>query len=175
MKLRPREMFLVNVYMVIVVCILLYFFFFQFGYPKHTSINARIGVLENSLEKINGILNSKDMVEKQYAAFEKKLSVKQTPGTADTEILQDIRGKAVRAGLNVINIKPLSLKEDDDLYGAFDFKLETEGELKNLGRFLYDLDNSPYIFSIKFTQINAQTQGEPLKVQLLLSAALARG
>ena len=93
--------------------------------------------------------------------------------TVSTDILQDIKVKASGAGLNVINLKPLAVKQVG-LHGEFDFKLETEGHLKNFGKFLYDLDDSPYIFGIKHTQINAQARGAPLKLQLLLSAALAK-
>ena len=73
----------------------------------------------------------------------------------------------------MISLKPLSVKQEG-LYGEFDFKLETEGHLKNLGKFLYDLDDSAYIFGIKHTQINAQERGASLKLRLLLSAALAK-
>lgn len=174
MILKRRELALAVFYVFLLVFIAVYIFFFRFSYPRYIMLNNQIQSNEEALVRINKILNSKDYVEKKYNAFEEKFKVKATEQNSSTQILQDIKVKASDAGLNVINIKPLAIKQEE-LYGEFDFKLETEGYLANLGQFLYDLDDSPYIFIIKYAQINAQAAEQPLKVQLLLSAALTQG
>lgn len=172
MSLMRRELFLMTVYLCMVLGIGGYVFFFQFAYPRNTIINSQIKAAETVLDQINQILNGKTLIEKEYNDF--VLRFKSNTAKPDaTDILQDVKSKAGIAGLNVTNVKPFPWKADE-AYDEFDFKLETEGELKNLGRFFYGLDKSPYMFSIKNTQINAQAEGEPLKVQLLLSAVLAK-
>ncbi|MBU1088124.1 MAG: type II secretion system protein M [Candidatus Omnitrophica bacterium] len=161
-----------SLYLCLILGIGLYFFFFQFAYPRYTIINSKIQAAETGLSQINQILNGKTVIEKEYNDFVQKFQAN-SGKPALTDILQDVKSKAGMAGLNVTNVKPFPLKEDG-IYNEFDFKLETEGELKNLGSFFYALDKSPYMFSIKHTQINAQAEGEPLKVQLLLSAILAK-
>lgn len=173
MSLSRRELLLLSFYLIIIVSIGIYLFFFKYGYPHYKQVNEKIITVENALFKIQRILQSKEVVEQEYNAYEQKFSDKKTKQTLSTDILQDIKGKAAVAGLNVINIKPLSLKEAE-LYSEFDFKLETEGGLKNFGQFLYNLDASPYIFTLKYTQINAQGRGDSLKIQLLISAVLAK-
>ncbi len=171
MTLNRREIFLMTSYLGIIFVIGVYFFFFQIVAPKHKILNSKIASTENALIKVNRILSTRDIVEREFDVFQEKFSPKEIKQTVSTEILQDIKVKASEAGLNVINLKPLAVKQEG-LYGEFDFKLETEGHLKNFGKFLYDLDDSAYIFGIKYTQINAQERGAPLKLQLLLSAAL---
>ncbi|MBU1043694.1 MAG: type II secretion system protein M [Candidatus Omnitrophica bacterium] len=161
-----------SVYLCLILGIGVYFFFFQFAYPRYVIINSQIESAETALSQISQILNGKTVIEKEYNDFVQKFEANSAK-PAVTDILQDVKSKAGTAGLNVINVKPFPLK-DDGMYNEFDFKLETEGELKNLGRFFYALDKSPYMFSIKHTQINAQAKDEPLKVQLLLSAILAK-
>ena len=173
MKLNRREFVLVVVYLIIICGAGGYYFFFQFGYPRYKEVNSKIKDMETALIKINTILESKELVEKEYNVFEKKFSVKENRETRSTDILQAIKAKVGDAGLNVINIKPLAVKKEG-LYDEFEVKVETEGELKNFGKFLYALDDSPYVFAVKYTQIAAQAQGEPLKIQLLLSAATAK-
>ncbi len=174
MGLSRRELFLVYFYFIIIAIIAVYFVFLKISYPRYTEVNQKIKGLENMLMKINAVMNSRNLVDKEYDVLRKKFASAGNEKAASTDILQDIKSKAGDSGLNVINIKPLSLK-DDELYNEFDFKLETEGELSNFGNFLYNLDNSPYIFKIKYTQINAQGIGEPLKIQLLLGASLSGG
>ncbi len=173
MTLNRRETFLMGFYLVMIVAIGVYFFFFQIVAPRYNMLKSRIVSTEEALLKVRKILSTKDIVEREFNTFQEKFSPKEIKQTVSTQILQDIKEKASEAGLNVINLKPLSVKQEG-LYGEFDFKLETEGHLKNLGKFLYDLDDSAYIFGIKHTQINAQERGAPLKLQLLLSAALAK-
>ncbi|MBI4845432.1 MAG: hypothetical protein HY810_03030 [Candidatus Omnitrophica bacterium] len=174
MNLSRRESLLLNTYFFIVVGGVVYFFFFSFALPRYREVNEKIISIENALVKVNDILQAKNILEKKYSYFDSKFSSnKEIKQTVSTEVLQDIKAKVGNAGLSLINIKPLALKEES-LYGEFDFKLETEGDLKNCGLFLYNLDDSPYLFTVKFIQISAQSQGEPLKVQLLLSAALAK-
>ncbi len=173
MKLKHRELFLSSLYLGIVIVSSIYFFLFKFIYPQYKIVNGQILTTEKGLSKIEAILGNQERIEKEYRLFEQKLSSKEIKQTVSTEILQDIKSKASTAGLNVINIKPFSLKAEN-LYAEFDFKLDTEGQLKNLGSFLYNLDDSPYIFTIKYIQANAQTQEAPLRVQLLLSAFLAK-
>jgi len=174
MSLKRREVILGGFYLALLAGIGVYLFFFRFTYPRFKAVIEKISTAEDALLRINKVLNSKKLVEKKFNAFEQKFNTKASDQNSTTLILQDIKGKASDAGLNVINIKPLS-RTGEGLYAEFDFKLETEGYLQNLGKFLYDLDNSPYIFNIKYTQINAQAFEEPLKVQLLLSAALVKG
>ncbi|MCG2712958.1 MAG: type 4a pilus biogenesis protein PilO [Candidatus Omnitrophica bacterium] len=172
MTLNSREIFLMGFYLVMIVGIGTYFFFFQVVAPRHNILKGKIVSTEEALLRVSNILSTRDIVENEYNSFQEKFSRKEVKQTVSTEILQDIKDKAFQAGLNVINLKPLSVNREG-LYGEFDFKLETEGHLKNFGKFLYDLDDSAYIFGIKYTQINAQEKGAPLKLQLLLSAALA--
>ena len=173
MKLNRRELTLLSLYLFMVMAIGIYFFFGQIISPRYKLLDEQISSKEESLLKVSKILNSKAIVDREYNAFQQKFSPKEIKQTVSTEILQDIEGKASDAGLYVINLKPLTVKQEG-LYGEFDFKLETEGDLKKLGKFLYDLDDSEYIFGIKYTQINAQNRGGPLKVQLFLSAAIAK-
>ncbi|RKY34464.1 MAG: hypothetical protein DRP78_06510 [Candidatus Omnitrophota bacterium] len=174
MSLTHRELSLAVIYMIIVVCIGVYLLFVNMGYARYKQINSDIIACERALGKINFILARKNVIEKEYNTFREKLASKKIEQTISTEILQEIKGKAAFAGLNVINIKPFYLK-DEGLYGRFDFKIETEGELQNLGRFLYNLDDSPYIFAVKYMQLNAQKQQEFLKMQLLLTTTFSKG
>lgn len=173
MTLNRREIFLMGFYLVMIVGVGVYFFFFRIVAPRHNMLKSKIASTEEALFRVNKILSSSDTIEKEFKSFQEKFSGQEIKETVSTEILQDIKVKASEAGLNVINLKPLTVKQEG-MQGEFDFKLETEGHLKNFGKFLYELDDSAYIFAIKYTQINAQERGAPLKLQLLLSAALAK-
>ena len=167
-----RELFLMTVYLCLILGIGGYVFFFQFAYPRYFVINSQILSAETALAQIKQILKGKTLIEKEYNYFVLRYQSSKVKPAA-TDILQDVKSKAGIAGLKVVNVKPFP-KKDDGAYDEFVFKLETEGELKNMGRFLYGLNKSPYMFSIKNTQINAQSKGDPLKVQLILSAIISK-
>ena len=173
MTLNRREIFLMVFYALMIISVGIYFFFFQVIAPRYNMLSSKISSTEEALLRVTKIVNRKEIIEKELKAFQDKFSSGEIKQTVSTDILQDIKVKASEAGLNVINLKPLNVNHDG-LQGEFDFRLETEGHLKNFGKFLYDLDDSPYIFGIKHTQVNAQERGAPLKLQLLLSAALAK-
>ena len=168
-----KQIGLIFLYVILFFGTTVYFAFFRFSYPRYASVNKQIKAKQAILGSLTQILNGQSAIDDEYDAFVEKFKGNLNDPAA-TEILKDIKTKAGSAGLNVINIKPFPLKDDKGTYKEFDFKLETEGQLKNLGRFLYTLDKSPYMFSIKNTQINAQSESEPLKVQLLLSALISK-
>ena len=174
LRLTKRELFLLVSYVAIVFAIGLYFSLFKLFYVKNQEIKSQTVAVAEALAKIDSILKDKQAVEEEYRVFEQKLVNKELQETITTEILQDIKSKAAQAGLNVVNIKPFALKEEGG-YAEFPIKLETEGDLENLGKFLYNLDETAYIFAIKNLQMNAQTQSAPIKIQLLLTAILAKG
>ncbi|MDD5746753.1 MAG: hypothetical protein PHO30_05755 [Candidatus Omnitrophica bacterium] len=175
MGIKQRKLVLAGGYVLLGVAAAAILGFSRYVYPLYAQVRERVRSQEEALWKIQTILGRKETVEKEFSLLQKKfLADAQNVSEISTNILQEIKSKAGTAGLNVINIKPLSGPDESDT-GAFDVKLETEGDLRGFGRFLYDLDNSPYLFSLKYTQINAQAQNEPLKVQMLLSVALAKG
>ena len=173
MTLTRREFFLSGIYVFIVLCVGVYFFFYKFVFVQYQEVDSQIVSVEKALVKIQSIVANEDIVNQRYHTFEKKFMAGDMNQTASTDILQDIKTKAATAGLNVINIKPFTMKEKGG-YGEFDFKLETEGKLKNVGRLLYDLDNSPYLFTVKYIQFNARSKAEDLQIQFMLSAILAK-
>jgi General secretion pathway protein M. len=173
MGIKQRKLVLAGGYVLLGVAAAAILGFSRYVYPLYAQVRERVRSQEEALWKIQTIWAERT-VKGIFAAAEKFLADAQNVSEISTNILQEIKSKAGTAGLNVINIKPLSGPDESDT-GAFDVKLETEGDLRGFGRFLYDLDNSPYLFSLKYTQINAQAQNEPLKVQMLLSVALAKG
>jgi len=173
MKLGRKELFLLSSYCLVIFGAVIYFFFFRFAHAQFKTVNSSINEGEKALSHIQMVLANRDEIEQQYRDFEQKLSSSALTQNISTEILQDIKSKATATGLNVINVKPFSLR-DEPSHAEFDFKLETEAEIKDFGHFLYNLDASPYIFTIKHAQISAQTRGEPLKIQILLSAVLTK-
>ena len=173
MSLTRRERFLAASYCLVILFIGVYAFFYKFIFMQYKQVDTQVVLIKKALSEIELVIATKDIVNQRYQMFEKKFKAGVVKQTGSTEILQDMKTKASTAGLNVINIKPFTLK-DKDGYGEFDFKLETEGTLKNVGRFLYDLDNSLYLFTVKYVQINARSKAENLQIQFMLSAVLAK-
>lgn len=171
-KLSAREMTLLGSYALMLALIAIYFGLFRGVYPQVKTLNAEILAAEQSLEKIQGIVASKEHVETEFGNYRERFFSKRDAESGETAILQDIKSKAVNAGLSVNNVKPIGVRESGG-YNSYVFRLETEGELVNLGKFLYELDTAAYIFAITLTQINAQSAGEPLSMQFLISTILA--
>ncbi len=169
MKLSRRENLLLSVSMGIIIIGFIYSGAIHSGAARLSSLDQRIRQAESELARVNGILARQDAVEQAYKSLERKLVERGVSETVSTEILQDVKARAAESGLNVLNIKPFRSREEGG-YEEFDFKLEMEGELSELGSFLYDLNASAYIFQIKNMLITAQLENENLKIQLLLSA-----
>ena len=173
--LTPRAGLLILVYAGIMAVLGGYSFFYKYGFAELRRVSAEIGGVSALLAGSEGVLAQEQAVDLEYARVQEKLRSGKSGENVTTEILQDIKSKAQEAGLNVINIKPFGLKHDaGSMYGTFDFKLETEGNLTNLGSFLYRLDDSPYLFGVKHSQINSHVQDGLLKFQLLLSALVTQ-
>ncbi|MCM8813485.1 MAG: type 4a pilus biogenesis protein PilO [Candidatus Omnitrophica bacterium] len=170
MKLQKTEKTLMFLYAVIVCGGGIYYALHHWA-----AASLRAGVekqrnLRQTAYKIEAIVRESESVAARYAELTAS-SAGAEFSSGGTDILVDVKNKAAAAGLQVINVKPFDVL-NQGAYAEFRFKVEMEGALQNLGNFLYHLDQSPYTMAVRFTQLHAQSSGEPLKIQLILNAIL---
>ena len=128
------------------------------GFILNIVIIKPIKNLANDMEV--EIENSKQRFQKQLKLIEKskKLekeseeyleSFRQTvsDGQAMSSILAEIEATASENGMKVSDVKPKRVKKVD-FYNQFSVSLSINGQLKDIARFLYALQNLPHLFNV---------------------------
>ncbi|MCM8779342.1 MAG: type 4a pilus biogenesis protein PilO [Candidatus Omnitrophica bacterium] len=110
-------------------------------------LNSQIVNLKAKLNHYIKILGLEQEIEKRYNTYADYLKTKGSHEEALASVLQEIEKLARTCGILLTNIVPSGL-EEKDFYQKFEVRMETEGDISSLGRFLYELQKSKYLFRV---------------------------
>lgn len=135
---------------------------------KWRHLNNQIASLNAKLSRHMRILSLEKDIEAKYKAYADYLKVKGSNEEALALVLQEIERHARSSEVVLTNIVPSGL-ESKDFYNKFEVRMDIEGDMSSLIKFLYELQRSKHLFRILRLSITTKPgNGEILRSSLQL-------
>ena len=131
-------------------------------------LDKKIKDKEIVLKKHSRILRDKDNIERLRAEYAKYFETnKLTPEEESAVALSRIEKIARETNVRITNIKPL-LSKSFGSYNKFTFRVATESKLKELTKFIYDLQSSDQLLKVERMVLRAK-ENEPTTIKAILN------
>ena len=143
--LSKREKF------IFVICFLLaaayagYNFVFQPLQGSQLTLEDKIRVAQKRLHNNEKLMAQEKTVSGEYEKYAANFLQKSSDEQEMASILSQVESLANEIPLRVADMKPKKVKRTD-FYNVFSASLTIEGDLAAIIRFLYTLQNTPYLF-----------------------------
>ena len=171
-----RLSFREKIILVFCICLLLLYvstvFIFKPLHEKLLSLRKKISNAERKLENNLAIIPQGKIIDKQYDKYAALLKQQASDEQEMASILSEIESVASQVEMRVSDVKPKRVK-NVDFFNHFSVSLSIEGELNSIIRFIYILQNEPYLFrvdEVRFEKRSLRTS--KIKCQFVLSRAL---
>lgn len=138
--------------------------------------HQKVEVLRKEKEflKLSRVFLNREGIESEYKRFKEKIGSEISDEEAVSKFLKEIENLTRKARLQIISMKPSSVKERD-LYKESLIEMETEGNISNLARFLYELEKVDKFLKVKRLQVNSISRASSLKIYLMIGKILTTG
>lgn len=133
---------------------------------KFIRTEAEIAFNQEKLLRLNMMLAQAKELNSEYERF---LSGYKELNDSDA-LLQEITGIARKMNTNILNIKPGATNHEGS-YKRYSIKIEIQGEIPSLAKFLYVLTEELKGINIEQLQINTQGKDGLPKASISISAA----
>jgi len=162
--LSKREKMMLFIIAIIVLSSALYNFIFSPIFEKYSLLDSQVKIEKARLIKYKQILSRKAAIESKYNALYSKHEVinTQDPGVA---LLTELERLALNAGIRIIDIRP----QPDNLSGGKKgmlVDLRAEGQLQGFVKYLFNIEQSFQMLSVKRLQLSAKTGVSSLEASI---------
>jgi hypothetical protein len=164
-QLKKQELLLLSIWFIIIAVVGIDGFVRKFS-ARFVSLNEEVSLLEEKFMRLRSLTKQAQAIQTQYDKF---ISEYRRINGSDS-LLQEIEKIAKRTNINLLNIKPNTVK-DEGLYLTYSVKIEAQDEAAAIARFLGILTDQVKSATIDRLQINAQNKEELPKATIAISAA----
>jgi ribosomal protein S10 len=135
-------------------------------------LDKRIGAGGLKLEKSQKILNLKGRIQRDYERYASSVKMSGSEEEEMAKFLTEIESLARSSSVHISGIKPLPIKKVD-FYKKYVVELEAEGDIKQVSKFIYDIQNSQQLLKIDKFSLGTKGAGTNLlKCNILVSKVL---
>lgn len=171
-KLSQREKRLFYLTISLIAILFIYRFVIKPVVVNWKDLNEKISVSSLKLEKSRKILNLKSRIQRDYENYASSVKMAGSEEEEMAKFLTEIESLARFSSVHISGIKPLPIKKVD-FYKKYVVELEAEGDIKQVSKFIYDIQNSPQL--LKIDKFSLRTKGAGtnlLKCNILVSKIL---
>ncbi len=163
---------------IFVICVVMaviyagYHFIFQPLQGSQVTLEDKIRVAQKQLRNNEKMMAQEKAVDEQYDQYAANFQQKSSDEQEMASILSQVESLANDIPLRVADMKPKKVKRTD-FYNLFSASLTIEGDLAAIVRFLYTLQNTPYLFradEVYFERSSVRTT--QMRCRLVLSKVL---
>jgi len=122
---------------------------------NNNDLNNKIKVETAKLKKYMQLLNQKEFISSKYNKFSETLLSSGINKESYVNILSVIENLAKESGIQIIDMRPENPKSAN-LYKESLIELRTEGDMESYFKFLYNIENSTILFTVKSFQLNTK-------------------
>lgn len=123
---------------------------------KNDGLNKEINLTKAKLHKYAGILSRKELISRRYNGLFAGLNDKSLkPGSAAGS-LSELEDAAKSANIRIIDIRPEGAAKISALSKGELSELRTEGAIEDYFKFIYSIENSSSLLSIKKIQLKVK-------------------
>lgn len=135
------------IYITLSIFLLSIFYNFVFAplFKKYNFINQKIKILEVRLYKYQILIQNREKINQIYKNFPSILTSNAPNEKKVVSVLGEIERLAKLNNLNLLNMKPHDFNSEKEII----LEIRLEGDIKNIFKFIYDLENSFYLLHIK--------------------------
>ena len=171
-RLSGREKTLFISGAIIVACILVYIFAFEPIWTEWKKLNELIYSKSIKLVKNRRILGQEKQITKFYNEYAKDIKMEGSVEEETAKILKEIENIARTSSTYIADIKPNKVK-DMGFYKEYFVELEAEGDIANLAKFIYELQDSKQILKVRHLRINPKAgENNKLKGYMIVTKVL---
>ena len=129
---------------------------------KNDALNREININRTKLKKYMRLLAHQDYIQNEYNKFTSRINLSETSKDTLVTTLSELESFAKDANIRIIDIRPQSLT-NLDLTRKVLIDLRAEGTIEGYLKFVYNIENSLSLLSIKKFQLNAKPNTQSLE------------
>ncbi len=137
------------------------------AFVRFAQVEEEISLNEEKLLRLTAIVRQAKAVDGEY---EKLVSGYRTVIDADN-LLQEIETIAMKAGVNILSVKPTANKEEG-VSRIFTLKIDAQDDVLAVARFIHALSQGLKGVGVDKLQINAQNREELPKASMIVNAVV---
>ena len=135
-------------------------------------LNEKIHSSEQKLKKQFNVLERGKIVDKEYEQYAAVFRQTASDGQIMSSILSEVESVARENGMRIADMKPKKVKRID-FYNNFSVSIAMNGQLVDIVKFLYILQNTPHLFNIEELVIEKSSpRSSTLDCRLVLNRIL---
>jgi len=164
-----------NLFYLTVILIFIWFaqrFVFKPIIFKWNELDERIAVNSLKLEKNKRMIDRKERIKQEYDRYASSVKMTGTDEEEMAKFLTEIESLASSSSVRIVDIKPRPIKKVE-FYKKYIVELDAEGEIKQVSKFIYDIQNSPQLLKVDKFLLGTKSAGTNLlKCHILVSKIL---
>ncbi len=157
-RLNPREKFFVVISGLLLLAWFLGNVILKPAWRFSSDWSAKIQLNKGRLNKDRRLIIEGPAIDREYEAYLPFFRQAQGDEATMSLLLSQIESTASRISLPVLEIKPQKV-QGEDFYHDFSVNLTIEEEFNKVYRFLYDIQNAPFLFDVEELRL----EKDPLK------------
>lgn len=135
-------------------------------------LDEKISVTNLKFEKSQKMLSLKGRIQRDYEKYASSVKMAASEEEEMAKFLTEIESLARSSSVHISGIKPLPIKKVD-FYKKYIVELEAEGDINQVSKFIYDIQNSPQLLRIDKFSLGTKGAGTNLlKCNILISKVL---
>jgi Tfp pilus assembly protein PilO len=168
MKIENRQQFLVILVFAAAVLLVGNTLIYEPLSKWWSSRSAQIVKLRQQVHDGDRLINYEASYRSNWAGMKRNMLPKDT-SLAEQQVLRALEDWSRQTGATVTGIIP-QWKNDADEYMTFNCRLEASGNLGNLSRFLYEIENDPMALKLDSMELSTRdATGQQLTLSLQIS------
>ena len=163
-KIKRLELILLGLWLIIVISVVIYMAISKASF-RFNQLDDQITLNQEKLSRLSAIVKQ----EKELNAEYEKALAGYNPIKDSDSLLQEIELIARKLNVNIVNIKPISTKEET-AYKSYSIRIEGQDDVYAVAKFLDILTDELRSVSIERMQVSSQNRNELPKVSVVVNA-----
>lgn len=139
---------------------------------RWAKINKLILTREIKLKQNLRTISEKESISKEYQEYSRQVKAKGSDEKEIAALLQEVETIAAQTAVRLSNVKPGKI-EDKKFYKLYILEVETEADIAPLTEFIYQLERSPQILSVRKLHLGTKSRRSSLlRGKLLITKVL---
>jgi Tfp pilus assembly protein PilO len=163
-KIKRLELILLGVWLIIVIAVVAYMAVSKASF-RFNQLDDQITLNQEKLARLSAIVKQEKELNVEY----EKALAGYNPIKDSDSLLQEIESIARKLNVNIVNIKPVSTKEEA-AYKSYSIRIEGQDDVYAVAKFLDILTDELRSVSIERMQVSSQNRNELPKVSVVVNA-----
>ena len=159
--MSQREKVVINLTLLVIILSLLYSFVLRPLYSKYEDLNQQIDIKRSQLERDLQLLKERNSLKQEFAKYGKILKAKGTEEEEMASVLAEIEKIGKSTAIYLSDVKPQKVK-DMGFCRIMLVEIKFQSSMQTLTKFIYELQNSPFLLKASRLQVSSQKAGSDL-------------